>query len=136
MKNLGVVAILMIVLAICALPQSVKAEDAKPTITAKQIAAGLSQSKTELEQEEWWDENMAGKYHTVIGKVTDVQKGSLSGFWVNLDIGRNILVRCGLSDAWKHAAREIRKGNAFTCRGDVSRTWTQIFGIAFSMDAG
>lgn len=79
---------------------------------------------------------MAGKYHTVVGKVLDVEQGTFSGFWVDLDIGKNIMMRCGLSDAWKHAARAIRKGAKFTCRGDVAKTWTSIMGIGFSMDAG
>lgn len=111
-------------------------KSAGPTIYAKQIAAGLSDTKTQLEQEKWWKEHMAGKFRAFTGKVKDVKEGSLSGYWVNIDIGRNILVRCGLSDAWKHAAQAIKKGGTFTCRGDVSDSWTSIFGITFSMDAG
>lgn len=107
-----------------------------PTITAKEIAAGVSASKTEIEQEQWWKENMAGKFHTVVGKVSDVKEGTFSGYWVDLDIGRNVLVRCGLSRAWAAAAAKIKKGNSFTCHGTVAKSWTAIFGIAFSMDAG
>ncbi|MFM2278488.1 MAG: hypothetical protein RLZZ444_719, partial [Pseudomonadota bacterium] len=68
------------------------------TITAKEIAAGISQSKTEMAQVAWWDERMSGKLHRITGRVKDVEEGSFSGFWVNMDIGRKIEVRCGLND--------------------------------------
>lgn len=104
--------------------------------TAKQIAAELSDSKTTLEQEAWWKENMAGQVRDLTGKVTDVEKGTFSGYWVTLDIGRNIMVRCGMSSKWDGIVQKIRKGQQYTCRGYVSDTWTSMFGIGFSADAG
>lgn len=106
------------------------------TISGKEIAAGVSDSKTELEQESWWDENMGGKLHEITGTVTDVEKGTFSGYWVTLDAGRNIMVRCGMSGQWDGIVQKIKKGQKYACKGYVSGTWTAIFGIAFSVDAG
>jgi hypothetical protein len=106
------------------------------SITAKEIAAGISTSKTELDQEAWWDANMAGKLHDITGKVDNVEKGTFSGYWVTLDIGRGIMVRCGMSSRWNGYVQKIKKGQKYTCKGYVSGTWTSAFGVAFSVDAG
>ena len=106
------------------------------TITAKEIAAGVSDSKTELEQEAWWDDNMAGKLHEITGTVSDVEKGTFSGYWVTLNAGRNIMVRCGMSSKWDGIVQKIKKGQKYTCKGYVSSTWTAVFGTTFSVDAG
>ncbi|WP_152544424.1 hypothetical protein [Brucella rhizosphaerae] len=104
-------------------------------ITADEIAKGLSRKKTELEQEAWWDEKMAGKTYQLTGKVTEVEKGTFSGYWVNLDIGKNIMVRCGMSSEWEDVVKKIKKGQQFSCTGEVSSTWTSVFGITFRVDA-
>lgn len=104
------------------------------TITAKTIAAGVSERKTELEQTAWWEEHMAGKLHEVSGKVADVEEGTFSGYWVNMKIGRDITVQCGLGSEFKATAVALRKGSPFTCRGTVSSTWTAIFGVHFIME--
>ncbi|KAB2779416.1 hypothetical protein [Brucella anthropi] len=116
--------------------KSSDADEDAPTVTAEEIAKGTSQKKTELEQEAWWEENMAGKTLQFVGKVKDVQKGSFSGYWVNIDIGKNIRVRCGMSSDWQEKVTKIKKGQSFTCKGEVSRTWTSIFGTTFQVDAG
>lgn len=108
---------------------------AQDTITAREIEAGVSDEKTELQQESWWEEVMAGKVHRITGTITDVEKGTFSGYWVTLDIGRDIMVRCGLSGKWKSQVERLRKGGKFTCPGYPSSTWTSLFGIGFSMDA-
>ncbi len=104
------------------------------TISAKEIAGGVSDQKTELAQVAWWDEHMSGKYHEISGKVADVEEGSFSGYWVNMKIGRNITVQCGMGDEFKATAVALQKGSPFTCRGTVSRTWTALFGVNFIMD--
>jgi len=104
------------------------------TISAKEIAAGVSDRKTELEQTAWWDDHMAGKFHEISGKVADVEEGSFSGYWVNLKIGRNITVQCGLADEFKATAVALRKGSPFTCKGTVASSWTALFGVSFIMD--
>ncbi|RJG43723.1 hypothetical protein [Mesorhizobium sp. DCY119] len=106
------------------------------TITAKEIAAGVSESKTELEQESWWEEHMGGKTHEISGKVAEVEKGTFSGYWVGLNIGRNIRVQCGFGDEFKSTVQSLRKGANFTCKGEVSNTWTSIFGVVFTMEGG
>lgn len=112
-------------------------ETATPlTITSAEIASGISKNKTELEQEAWWDETMAGKTYKLTGKVTEVEKGTFSGYWVNLNIGRNIMVRCGMSSDWEATVKKIKKGQQFSCIGEVSKTWTSVFGTTFSVDAG
>ncbi len=104
------------------------------TITATEIAAGISQSKTEMAQEAWWDEHMAGKPHRITGRVKDVEEGSFSGFWVNMGIGRKIDVRCGLNDEDKAIAMNLRKGDRFQCEGIAASTWTAMFGVLFTME--
>ncbi|TPK15157.1 hypothetical protein FJ872_19350 [Mesorhizobium sp. B2-5-9] len=104
------------------------------SITAKEIAAGISDEKTELEQESWWKDNMAEKRHEITGKVTDVEEGSFSGYWIDLDIGRNLRLRCGLPDAYKSTAMLQKKGKPFTCKGVTSTSWTSVFGKVFTMD--
>lgn len=106
------------------------------TISAKEIAAGVSDSKTELDQEAWWNENMAGKLHELTGKVHDVEKGTFSGYWVTLDLKNGIMVRCGMSSQWDGIVQKIKKGQQYTCKGYVSNTWTAVFGLTFSVDAG
>lgn len=76
--------------ALVALSSNLAAAD---TITAKEIAAGISENKTELEQESWWNDNMADRPHEITGNVADVQKGALSGYWVHLNIGNGSDVR-------------------------------------------
>lgn len=122
----------LLVVALVTIPVNAWAD----SITAKQISAGLSDNKTELEQEAWWAENMAGKLHEITGRVSDVEKGTFSGYWVTLDIGRDIMVRCGMSNRWDGIAQKIKKGQKHTCRGYVGKSWTAILGIAFSLDAG
>jgi hypothetical protein len=106
------------------------------TITAAEIAAGISREKTELEQETWWDEHMGGKTHQISGDVTDVEKGTFSGYWVDLDIGRNIRVRCGFNKGGEETVKSLRKGSRLTCKGKVGNTWTSIFGVLFTMESG
>jgi PAN domain len=106
------------------------------TITAAEIAAGVSADKTELEQERWWDEHMGGKTHRISGEVYDVEKGSFSGYWVKLDIGRGMHVLCGFEDEAEAAVKSLRKGDRFTCKGKVAGSWTSLMGIMFSMEGG
>ncbi|KAB2788120.1 hypothetical protein F9K97_03170 [Brucella anthropi] len=110
--------------------------DAPPSITASEIAAGISKKKTELEQEKWWESNMSGKTYQLTGKVTEVEKGTFSGYWVDVDIGRSILVRCGMSSKWTDQVSKIKKGQTFTCVGEVANTWTSFFKTMFQVDAG
>ncbi len=105
-------------------------------ITASEIASGISRKKTELEQETWWENNMSGKVYQLTGKVTEVEKGTFSGYWVDLDIGRGILVRCGMSSKWTEQVSKIKKGQTFTCTGEVASTWTSVFKTMFQVDAG
>jgi hypothetical protein len=105
------------------------------TITAGEIAAGISSDKTELEQETWWDERMGNKTHKISGDVTDVEKGTFSGYWVDLDIGRNMRVRCGFDRGVEDSVKSLRKGSRMTCNGKVSNTWTSIFGVMFDMES-
>ncbi|TPO02197.1 hypothetical protein [Mesorhizobium sp. B1-1-5] len=107
---------------------------AADTITAKEIAAGISSGKTELEQESWWDANMGGRLHEISGKVADVQAGTLSGYWVHLDIGKGIKTMCGFETEQKSVVQSLRKGDRFTCKGKVSSTWTVVFGPSFNVD--
>jgi hypothetical protein len=130
-------------IAIDAATVSVKSsqENARPIAavdapTASEIARALSKKRTELEQEAWWDEHMAGKSMSLTGTVDEVEKGTFSGYWVRLDIGHDIRVRCGMSAKWKSVAANLRKGQKFTCQGKVDRTWIALFGIMFQMDAG
>ena len=106
------------------------------TITAAEIASGISRNKTEIEQEAWWEANMSGKTYQLTGKVAEVEKGTFSGFWVDLDIGRNILARCGMSSKWTDTVSKLKKGQTFTCTGTVARTWTSLFKTMFQVDAG
>ena len=106
------------------------------TITAAEIASGVSADKTELEQERWWDEHMGGKTHKISGEVYDVEKGSFSGYWVKLDIGRGMHVLCGFEDEAEAAVKSLRKGDRFTCKGKVAGSWTSLMGIMFSMEGG
>ncbi|MBZ9743171.1 MULTISPECIES: hypothetical protein [unclassified Mesorhizobium] len=117
--------------ALVALSSNFAAAD---TITAKEIAAGISDSKTELEQESWWKENMGDKSHEISGKVVDVQQGTLSGYWVHLNIGKGIKVMCGFEAEQKAVVQSLRKGAPFTCKGRVSSTWTVVFGPSFNID--
>ncbi|MCX2696404.1 hypothetical protein [Ochrobactrum chromiisoli] len=110
--------------------------DAPPTITASEISAGISKNKTELEQEKWWESNMSGKTYQLTGKVTEVEKGTFSGYWVDVDIGRSILVRCGMSSKWTDQVSKIKKGQTFTCVGEVANTWTSFLKTMFQVDAG
>lgn len=115
-----------------------KTDPDQPTpqiITAEQINAGLSSTKTELEHERWWNEIMSRKLVAVHGTVVQVERGTFSGYWVNLDIGRNIRVRCGMDDAFESIAQALKKGSAYTCTGIASSTWTTILGITFSIEA-
>lgn len=105
------------------------------TMTGRQIAAGVSSDKTEMEQEQWWKDNIKGRNLSITGKVSDVEEGTFSGYWVTLDIGRNVDLRCGLGDRWKSTAQKLRKGVEFTCKGKGGNTWTSFFGILFQMDA-
>lgn len=107
---------------------------AADTITAKEIAAGISESKTELEQESWWKERMGDKFHEISGKVADVQQGTLSGYWIHLNIGKGIKVMCGFEAEQKAVVQSLRKGTPFTCKGKVSSTWTIVFGPSFNVD--
>jgi hypothetical protein len=117
--------------AFACIAQSAAAED---TVSGRIIATVLSDRYTELEQETWWEENMAGRPHQITGRVEDVTKGTFSGYWVNLNVGSDIIVRCGLGGEHEEIARYLKKGQAFTCRGEPSDTWTAIFGIMFEMD--
>lgn len=105
-------------------------------VSAATLSSALSSKKTELEQEAWWEQNMAGKTMEFTGKVRDVEKGTFSGFWVSLDLGHDIRVRCGMSNKWKETVTKLRKGQSFTCKGEVARTWVAMFGIVFQVDAG
>lgn len=107
---------------------------AADTMSAKAIAAGVSDQKTEMAQEAWWDEHMANKVHEITGRVTDVQEGTFSGYWVQMDIGRGIGVQCGLPSEMKPVAAGLRKGAKFTCNGEVANTWSAVFGVSFIMD--
>ena len=109
---------------------------AADTITAAEIAAGISDNKTELEQESWWDDHMAGKEHEITGVVDDVEKGTFSGYWVRLAIGRNMDLRCGLEDEDEAVVRSLHKGDRFTCRGKAGNTWVSFMGVTFSMEGG
>lgn len=106
------------------------------TISAAAIANGLSSTKTALMKERWWREHMAGKPHQMTGRIIDVESGALSGYWVSLDVGKDIRVRCGLSTKWDNQVEKLRKGERFTCNGYTANTWTEMFGIVFSIDAG
>ena len=104
------------------------------TITAREIASGISENNTELQQEAWWEEHMARKRHEITGRIDDVSEGTFSGYWVDLKIGRDITVRCGMDDEHKSIVVPLRKGQQFTCKGVVSGTWTALFGVMFSME--
>lgn len=108
---------------------------AADTITAKEIASGLSDRNTELAQQAWWDEHMKEQRHEITGRVKDVEAGTLSGYWVKLDIGRKVNVRCGLGDEFSEEVVALKKGASYTCKGAVGYTWTALFGLAFDMDA-
>lgn len=122
------IAISAAVLALAAAPA------AADTITAKEIAAGLSDRKTELAQKAWWDEHLKNRRHEITGKIDDVEEGTFSGYWVNLDIGQGIRVQCGMSNAYKAVVMDLGKGQRFTCKGKVGNTWTAIFGVQFIMN--
>lgn len=107
---------------------------AADTIGAGEILAGIDKRKTDLARERWWKTNMAGKTHAITGRVKDVREGALSGFWVEMDIGGSVTLRCGLDDAAADTAMDIAKGEIVTCQGEVGPTWTEIFGVTFSID--
>lgn len=105
-------------------------------ITAAEILSGINRNKTELEQQAWWDKNMSGQIYELTGAVTEVEEGMLSGYWVDLDLGRNVLVRCGMSRRWTDVVTKLHKGDKFTCKGKVDRSWTSFYKTMFQVDAG
>jgi hypothetical protein len=65
-----------------------------------------------------------------------VEKGTFSGYWVNLDIGRNIKLRCGVEGESEAIAKSLKKGAPFTRKGKVGSSWTAVFGVMFTMEGG
>ncbi|SBW14303.1 putative secreted protein [Brucella sp. 10RB9215] len=113
-----------------------KPEPKPHSITAAEILSGINRNKTELEQQAWWDKNMSGQIYELTGAVTEVEEGMLSGYWVDLDLGRNVLVRCGMSRQWSDIVTKLHKGDKFTCKGKVDRSWTSFYKTMFQVDAG
>lgn len=109
---------------------------AADTFSSKQIRAGVSSEKTQIEQQAWWDKEMSGKLMDFTGTIKDVEKGTFSGYWVTLNLGNNVRALCGMSSQWAEIVTKFKKGQKYTCRGYVSETWSDFYGVAFKVNAG